>query len=179
MTFSITLGGYALHCQDDGAPDLLAEIVDRAVLVERFDSAEREGRSAYLAVSRGNDWPFLVVTLRYESAGGGFHPGALLIPETNTLFLGAGTRLLAYDLTSPARLWEDYADAGFWRWERHGDTVLMCAELEISAWDLTGGKRWSRAVEPPWSCEVSGGVVDLNVMDRRSRFSIVEGPERA
>ena len=36
-------------------------------------------------------------------------------------------------LPKPARLWEDYAEIGFWSWQRHDDTVLMSAELELAA----------------------------------------------
>ena len=60
----------------------------------------------------------------------------MIIPETSLLMIGAGERLLAYDLETPRRLWEDEAEAGFWGWERHGGLVLMSAELELAAWDI-------------------------------------------
>ena len=47
---------------------------------------------------------------RYTPAGYGFNPGILVIAETNVAFVGAGERLLAYDLLAPKRLWEDAAD---------------------------------------------------------------------
>jgi hypothetical protein len=43
------------------------------------------------------DWPFLVIAQRYHPEAS-VQPSALLIPETYRLFVGAGTRLLAYDL---------------------------------------------------------------------------------
>ena len=174
--FSVGLGDYTLSCQHDGLPDLLAEYCNNAILAERIDLSSGDGRAAFLAVQRDGDWPFLVVAQRYDPAGVGFEPGALLVAETGRLFVGAGSRLLAYDLSSPARLWEDFVDPGFWGWRRHGDTVLMSAELELAAWDLSGRKLWSISVEPPWSYGVSGGRVSLDVTGRRSTFDLNRGP---
>ena len=176
--FTVTLGSYTLLCKDGGLPDLTAEYLERAVLAEKIDLSGSDGRAAFLAVRRGDDWPFLVMTQRYKPAGGGFQPGALLVPETDRLFVGAGTRLLAYDLAKPAQLWEDYAEVGFWSWRRHNDTVLMSAELELAAWNLNGIKLWSRPVEPPWSYDVSAGKVTLDVMGYLTAFDLVAGPAR-
>jgi len=79
------------------------------------------------------------------------------------LFIGAGRRLLAYDLSAPSRLWEDEADTGFWFWSRYGRFVLMAAELELAAWDVNGRKLWSRFVEPPWTYQVEGSSVVVKV----------------
>lgn len=176
--FTVTLGGYTLLCEDGGLPDLTAEYLERAALAERIDLSGSDGRAAFLAVQRDDGWPFHVVTQRYDLAGGGFNPGALLVPEADRLFIGAGTRLLAFDLAKPARLWEDYADGGFWAWQRHDDTVLMSAELELVAWDLDGIKLWTQFVSPPWSYDVSAGEVALDVMGNRSAFDLVSGPPR-
>lgn len=89
---------------------------------------------------------------------------------------GAGTRLLAYDLQEPRRLWEDAADSGFWGWRRHGDTIVMSAELELAAWTLEGNKLWSTFVEPPWLYEVRGSRVHLDVMGEKSVFELRRGP---
>jgi hypothetical protein len=97
------------------------------------------------------------------------------VPETQLLFVGAGARLLAYDLAGPRRLWEDVADVGFWHWSVHNDAVLMAAELELAAWDRGSTKLWSRFVEPPWSYSVEGARVQLDVMGALSAFGIVEG----
>ena len=106
----------------------------------------------------------------------GFQPGVLIVPETHTLFIGAGTRLLAYHLQRVARLWQDEADTGFWFWRRHGEVVVMSAELELAAWDLEGHKLWSTFVEPPWTYSVSEGSVTLDVMGQIRKFSLRSGP---
>jgi hypothetical protein len=84
--------------------------------------------------------------------------------------------LLAYDLRHVRRIWEDEADTGFWGWGRHGDVILMSAELEFAAWDLHGAKLWSTFVEPPWSYEFREGRIELDVMGEKSSFDLNAGP---
>lgn len=177
--FSISIGGYTINCQNDGLPDLLSEYSAKAALAESIDLQSSDGKFAYLAVSRGADRPFLVVAQRYEPAGYGFQPGALLVPETDILFLGAGTRLLAYDLTRPKRLWEDAAEIGFWSWHRHDEVVLMSAEAELAAWDSSAQKLWSTFVEPPWHYRISQHQVLLDVMGDETAFDLMTGPPAA
>lgn len=90
--------------------------------------------------------------------------------------VGAGHRLLAYDLDAPRRLWEDEANCGFWGWERHGQFVVMSAELELAAWDIHGNKKWSTYVEPPWYYPVVDGEVHLDVMGGKISFPLDVGP---
>src|SRR5262245_28400288 len=106
--FSLSLGEYEIDCQDVGLPHLLPQYVEHAGLAEQIDLAERDGAFCFFSIKRrGEPWPFLVVAQRYSPAGGGFFPGALVVPETHRLFIGAGKRLLGYDLQKPARIWED------------------------------------------------------------------------
>jgi hypothetical protein len=111
--FAVSLDDYTLLCQADGLPDLFDEYVRHALLAEQLQLADDGGKVCFAAVQQGGGWPFLVVAQRYSPAGGGFHPGVVLLPETGLLLLGAGERLLAYRLHPPARLWEDRAEAGF------------------------------------------------------------------
>jgi hypothetical protein len=144
--------------------------------VESHDLESDEGDLFFVAVSSGTDWPSLVVAQKFTPCQGGFDPGVALVPSTQTVFVGAGTRLLAYRLGDPpTRLWEDYADVGFWRWSVHPDAILMAAELELAAWDITGKKLWTRFVEPPWSYTVVDGRVRLDVMGEVSEFNITAG----
>ena len=158
-----------------------------AALRERLGS-EREHEQRYhgfhgwhdlhVEMRRASPWPFLCVAQQYERKGGGY-PGVLLVPETAVLFIGAGERLLAYDLRGPTRLWEDQAGAGFHGWQRHEVVVMMSAELELAAWDLRGVKRWSTFVEPPWNYHVESGTVQLDVMGTVSSFPLWVGPSQA
>lgn len=174
--FSMSMDRYTLLLQSEGFPELYAEYCDHARLVEEINIKESEGKNCFVAVGLAEDWPFLVVSQRYSPAGAGFAPGVALVPETDLLFVGAGTRLLAYDLSGPVRLWEDVADCGFWGWSRHGEYVVMSAELEIASWDLHGRKLWSAEVEPPWSYSVQNDVAHLDVMGKERSFKLATGP---
>jgi hypothetical protein len=173
--FSVSFGEYTVLCSA-GLPEIYQHYVERARLTEEFDLRESDGEICFLGVGRGSSWPFLVVAQRYAPAGYGFNPGILLIPETDVVLVGAGDRLLAYDLVAPKRLWEDAADCGFWSWARNQTYVLMSAELELAAWDLQGKKLWSTFVEPPWEYEVNDGLVELDVMGNKSSFPVSLGP---
>lgn len=175
--FNIAVDQYIVKCQPNGLPDLYIEYKRRARLAEEFDLLNREGNSIFFAVGKPSEWPFLVVASRcVPGEEAGFHPGALIVPETNILFLGCGSRILAYDLAQPSRLWEDYAEVGFWNWQRHGDIVVMSAELELAAWDINAKKLWTTFVEPPWDYSVEEGYVNLDVMGNKSRFLLADGP---
>ena len=52
----------------------------------------------------------------------------------------------------------------------------MAAELEFAAWNTHGQKLWAMFVEPPWSYSVQNGVIQLDVMDNLSTFSLLTGP---
>jgi hypothetical protein len=179
--FTIEIGAFRLFYLPDGLSATYSSYRERATLREEIELDRVDvATQCFVAVGRaGHDWPFLVVAQRYSPTGHGFEPGALIVPETDRLFLGAGQRLLAYDLSAPRRLWEDMTYIGFWGWARHGDVVLMSAELELAAWDLKGEKLWRTSVEPPWTYEVTGDAVHLDVMGAKSRFLLKSGPNRA
>lgn len=153
--------------------------MEHAELHEEIDVSSSDDPLLFVAVAEGaSAWPSLVVTQRFAPGPDfGFTPGVCLVPAAHLLLIGAGTRLLAYDLRSHSRLWEDAADFGFWGWRRHKDVILMSAELELAAWDVQGKKLWSTFVEPPWSYTVAGGNVTLDVMGQMSVFPIETGPE--
>ncbi len=174
--FCITIGEYRLICIPDGISSLHDQYSAHARFVDEIDRSSDAPAACWLGIQHaGNDWPFLVIAQRYHPEAS-MQPGVLLIPETQRLFVGAGARLLAYDLGQVSRLWEDTADYGFWFWDQHGDYVLMAAELELAAWTLQGRKVWTMFVEPPWSYTCADGVIYLDVMGRRSSFAISGGP---
>lgn len=177
----ISYGRRTVIVQDGGLPEIYGEYRRHASLVEEFDLQSSEGAPFFLGVaagigSAGPGWPEVVIAQRYDPHVSGFSPGALIAEETDTLFVGAGTRLLAYDLSKPVQLWEDYVDVGFWCWRQHGDFALMSAELELAAWSTRGQKLWTTFVEPPWDYRIEGDRVALDVMGRKSSFGISVGP---
>ena len=175
--FETSFGKYNVLCQAPGLPALVNEYFERARLAEQIDLSNPEGTSVFFAVGEQNLWPSLVVAQRcVPGEDSGFHPGALVVPETDLVFIGAGERILAYDLVGPSRIWEDSAEMGFWSWDRFGGFVLMSAELELAAWDIRAKKLWTTFVESPWSYTVEDDAVYLDVMGEKSQFPIDEGP---
>lgn len=174
---ALTFGEYSVQVEDGSLPETYGDYSRHAQLKVELGLEGSEGRTAFCAVAKQEGWPFLIIALRYSPAGHGFGPGVLLVPETQVFFLGAGTQLFAFELRTPRQLWEDVADVGFWSWRRYGSTVLMSAELELAAWNLTGRKLWTTFVEPPWSYAVHNDSVRLDVMGAITEFSLEAGPQ--
>jgi hypothetical protein len=120
----------------------------------------------------------LVVEGAIEGAESGFAPGVLVVEDALHVFLGGGREVRCYALEEGTwRLeWLRQTDVGFWRWARHGNIVLMLAELEIVAWDTTGVLRWTLLVEPPWSYRIDLGVLEVLTDTWATRFPIDRGP---
>lgn len=174
--FEIAIGEYRILCNPQGLPQLLDEYRERATLVNSLMLDKLFQQTSFLAVARKTGWPFLVVELNVDPAAGD-KPGVLLVEETDLLFVGACQHILAYDLKQPARLWNDHADGHFDSWIQYNDVVLMLAQLEFSAWDIRGNKLWTTyAVEPPWDFEVKSDTVHLDVMGKKTTFSLKQGP---
>ena len=165
-----------MTCSSQGLPEIYDAYVEHATLADEFDLRESDGDISFLGIIHDSDWPFLVIAQHYSPSGYGFTPGVLIVPETDILFMGAGVRLLAYDLKVPKRIWEDVAEFGFWRWRKHGEYVVMSAELELAAWTVSGQKLWSKEVEPPWDYKVESGLVHLDVMGTKTSFPIASNP---
>ena len=120
-----------------GLPATLDHYRQRAIVAEHFslEGDDFAAEECFVAVRREPcEWPQLVVTQRFAPAGPGFAPGVLIVPETETIFIGAGERLLAYTARGDtwSRLWIDAANTGFWGWRQHHDCVAMSAELELA-----------------------------------------------
>jgi hypothetical protein len=172
-SFSFAVGRFVFSCVPDGLPHGYETLKDRARLVDEFHI--RESGLSTLVVSHVDDGPLLVVCQSCPSAGAGFYPSALFVEETNVLFYGAGERILAYTLDPLARVWEDAAECGLWGWSRHGNIVVMSAELELAAFSLTAQKLWTTFVEPPWTYRVEGDEIEVDVMGKVRRFSLSHG----
>ena len=112
--YTVTVGPYVIAFQslETEEPPLRYEWArQHAELLEEFDLQRSDGDFCYLVAGRSIDHPTLVLAQRHDPPeDAGFYPGVLVVPETDVLFVGAGERLLAYDLARPARLWEDVAD---------------------------------------------------------------------
>jgi len=173
-----TCGDYTVSASLGGPPAIYDRYVEHALLHDNLGMSGVDG-SEFVVLVEGvaSNWPELVCAQRFSPGlDAAFYPSLLLIPESHLLFVGAGTRLLAYDLRTPRRLWEDEAEMGFWAWKRHDGVIIMSAELEFAAWDIQGKKLWTTFVEPPWEYRVIGSKVELNVMGHPSSFELHTGP---
>lgn len=148
------------------------------VVTEKIDC---DGDNNYLAITvREEGAESLLLVEGYYSPGlsSGFNPGVLVVPETSVAFVGAGTSILCFSLAPITRLARERVEVGFWQWQRHGELVIMSAELEFSVWSSFGKKLWSRFVEPPWDFVVQGDEVVLDVMGDRQTFGLLSGEPR-
>jgi hypothetical protein len=150
---------------------------ERAQLVESIDDSYDYPLTCFVAVSKDSRDLLLALKLTFEPQGGTY-PGVVLIPETSVLFIGAGETLLAYRLDGPEKLWHDTNDSGFHGWARHGDFVLMSAELELAAWDIHGKKLWSMFAEPPYDYTVENGIVHMDRDGEKLEIPIEAGPDK-
>jgi hypothetical protein len=121
-------------------------------------------------------WPFFIAATGYHpTRDAALAPGILYAPEYDILFLGAGERVRVYALSPPGLVAEANAEMGFRAWDRHGDMVLMTAELELSGFSIDGERRWTRFVEVPWGYSIDKDRVRLEVMGDASEFSLRTG----
>ena len=172
---SLALDRWTIHVSQGLPADWEKRMAD-AARSDRFDLDAPEGDHFFVAVARTGGAVVVGVAQRFwPESSGGFRPGLALVAETDVLFVGAGTRLLAYHLERQELLWEDRAGGGFHQWALHPGAVLMSAELELAAWDRAGHKLWRRSTEPPWSYHVEDGQVVLDVMGEIARFPLHRG----
>ncbi len=178
--FQIVVHGYTLSCFSGGLPEDYEVYREKAKLVDEIDLARDVSHSAdvcFLAVQKELAWPFLVVAQKYTPSGlGGSYPQALITPETDMLFLGAGERVLTYRLLPPEKVGQESAEQGFHAFERHGQYVIMRAELELAVWTIQGKKQWSQFVEPPWSYRVEQEAMSVDVIGHVLSFPLSTGP---
>jgi len=171
-----TFGEYALEVSVDGWLPQWDTWRPHAALVDDAHVDTGEEVCSFAVRGAASLHPFLLGARSYRR-GGGFAPGLMLVPEPRRLFVGIGEHIAIYGLDPPARCWEDWTDFGFLGWARHGDVILMAAEVELAAWDLIGRKLWAKQVEPPWTYEVAGDTVRLDVMGHLTTFPLRIGPD--
>lgn len=178
--FQIIVHGYTLSCFSGGLPEYYEVYRQEAKLVDEIDLdsiSSHWADTCFLAVQKDETWPFLVVAQKYAPSGlGSSYPQALIIPETQMLFLGAGERIAAYRLDPPEKVWQDTAELGFHAFDRHGQFVIMRAELGIAVWTIQGKKEWAQFVEPPWTYMIDNETMHLDVMGYVLSFPLGSGP---
>src|SRR5215471_16687611 len=99
-TFRVGSGEYTVSGTVGELPTIYAVLIEHATMHDDFGVKAPDGTALVIAVERSSgQWPELLISQRFEpGAEAGFDPGTFLVPETGVFFVGAGTRLLAYDL---------------------------------------------------------------------------------
>lgn len=150
-----------------------AGLDESRIAVDRLgDDDERQ--EVRILVSPAGRPPRLLVVGRVRAS---FAPGVHLVPETGTLFVGCAESLAVYDLEKAERTHLDLTPYAFVSWSRHDDVIVMCGELEVAAYDLTGKRLWAATIEPPWDFGVNGDTMFTIVMGHKTEFSLREGPK--
>ena len=166
---------YRIAVQTGKEPDIYDMWLDHASFKD-IDGLAFEGTPIYIGVGQGDEWYDTIIAFRSDPIEyGGFDPGLLVVPETDTLFVGAGTIVRTYDLKDQRIRFEKELSCGFWGWSRHQDLILMQEELEFGIYTLDGQETWSTFVEPPWTFDIEGDHVKLNVMDEISYRDLKTG----
>lgn len=166
---------YKIAVQTVKEPGIYDMWLDRASFKD-IDGLKNDGIPIYIGVGHGEEWYNTVIAFRSDPIEyGGFDPGILIVPETNTLFVGAGTIVRTYDLKNQKRKFEKKLSCGFWGWSRHHDLILMQEESEFGIYTLDGQEIWSTFVEPPWSFDIEDNRVKLDVMDEISYRDLKTG----
>lgn len=156
--------------------DVTTFLRENAVLHYAFHHSEPDYNYLAVGITDCGLSPDLLIEGWYKPGPQqGFHPGVLLVPESNTAFIGAGTELLICSLAPIKLLSHQQTECGFWSWRRVNNVVLMSAELELAVWNIQGEKLWSRFVEPPWHYDIQGETLLLDIMGSNIRLDLASG----
>lgn len=152
-SYTVTVGDYTLCYESISEYDLdhYRSLALHARLVDCVGIRALEVGDCLLSICHakrhGGRLPFLMIPQRRTPDGGSRPTEALVVPETDLLFVEVSGQIVAYDLVEPRKLWQEALDSDFRSWYMHGNHVLMSAEQELTAWNLIGRKLWSLPVE--------------------------------
>jgi hypothetical protein len=135
-------------------------------LVDRLPAGRYDTAVLRVSVTTpGGARPSLVTTVGYHRLDGDFGAGAVLVPETRSLFVAGGGWACCYqhDGDHWSRQWAYEVELLVWGLVRDGDWIVLSAETELIIWDLEGRRRLAAAVEPAWSYEIDGTLVRVEV----------------
>lgn len=107
--FTVIIGEYKIECKFPGlplqdVPEIYKSYKDTAKLAEEFDLDGTGGDLAFFSVKHQCIHKLTVAWRADPGEVAAFFPDALIIPETNILFLGGGNITFAYDLNVPVRV---------------------------------------------------------------------------
>ena len=166
---------YKIAIQTEKEPEIYQMWLEHASFKD-IDGLQNDGTPIYIGVGQEGKGYETVIAYCSDPIGNcGFNPGFLIVPETGTLFIGAGKVVRTYDLKNHNRKIEKKFSCGFWGWSRHNNLILMQEELEFGIYTLDGLEVWSTFVEPPWTYEIEDEHVKLTFMDKISYRDLKTG----
>ena len=171
----ISIGRYGIDFNQDPARPA-SDLLDAPA--ESYGDPSQYEHLGFVGVTvYRDDVAILRVNQFYEQMSESITPGVLIVPETDRLFIGAGSRMLAYDLTTRRRLWIEDAQEMmlFWGWLRRGQHVFAMGELELAVYGLDATPRFRIAADPPWPFEVSGAVLTVETDSETRGYSMADG----
>lgn len=173
--FYSSVGSYTLSVTDN--PEEISTFLrDNAVVRHQLSQPVAGDSYIALGITDCGLFPDLLLEGWYSPGPAqGFHPGALIILETQIAFIGAGTTIVVYDLSPISLLAQTQTECGFWGWRHINNVVVMSAELELAVWNIYGEKLWSRFVEPPWHYDIEDDTLLLNIMGDSIRLTLATG----
>lgn len=165
--YRFQLDDWQIWLEENGELEDYVHFLKNADFVDEIEIDHSDLALSFIGIEKGSEakaWPSVVI-LQTHSHPTIFPPGFLVVPENSLVFIGAGERLLCYDIERRCRLWEDQTSEGFWKWSQHGQYVFLSAETEFGVWTKSGRRLWTTFVDPPWDYEVTGSTVNLSHMD--------------
>jgi hypothetical protein len=141
-----------------------------------LEGLKNTGTPVYIGIKEDEKWQMSTIAFKTDPIDNVFfNPELLFIPETQTLFIGAGRIASTYDLTNKTKVSERSLAMGFWYWARHDDLVILVEELEIGVYDCYGRHKWSAGTEPPSSYGIKDNILTLDIMDNISTYDLETG----
>ena len=141
-----------------------------------LDGLRDSGKPIYIGIEEADKLEMMIVAFNTEPIDDTFfHPQLFFIPETTTLFVGAGTKAMTFSLKEKIKISDRSLAAGFWYWARHDKFIVLVEELEIAVYEYDGHFIWGTSAEPPWSYGIEDNILTLDIMDSITKYKLDTG----
>lgn len=170
-----TIDTYTFLVQVGEKPGSFDRWIDRSVFTD-LAGLKDGGTSIYIGIEETNKWDMMVVAFNTHPIDNSFfYPQLFFIPETKTLFVGAGIKAMTYSLKEKVKISEGRLSTGFWYWANHDKFIILVGELEIAVYEHKGHFIWKKRAEPPWSYGLEDSIIILDIMGNISKYQLDTG----
>jgi hypothetical protein len=173
IKFTIDIYTFLVHVGEK--PETFDRWIDRSVFTDLAGLKDR-GTSIYMGIEETDKLDMMVVAFNTQPIDDTFfHPQLFFVPETKTLFVGAGIKAMTFSLKEKVKISERSLAAGFWYWANHDKFIILVEELEIAVYDHKGHFIWEERAEPPWSYGLEDNILILDIMGNISKHKLDSG----